>query len=58
MDFTELKKLGNKVYALTVKIDECSKNGMVTRIPGYVQKLKETKEKIVLITEELEKKHL
>ena len=30
---------------------------MVTRIPGYVEKLKETKIKLVAAIEELEKKH-
>ena len=40
MNYSELKKMGNKVYSLTVKIEESKKSGMVTRIPGYVEKLK------------------
>lgn len=58
MDISELKKLGNKIYSLCVKVEESDKSGMKTRIPGYVEKLKETKEKLVLKIEELEKKHL
>ncbi len=57
MNYSELKKMGNKVYSLTVKIEESKKSGMVTRIPGYVEKLKETKIKLVAAIEELEKKY-
>ena len=49
--------MGNRVYSLTVKIKKKKKSGMVTRIPGYVEKLKETKIKLFVAIEELEKKY-
>lgn len=57
MDMTELKKSGNKVYALAAKIEECEKNGMKTRIPGYIEKLKESRVKIIDMIDKLDKKY-
>lgn len=49
----ELKKLGNKVYSISVKIQECSDKGMTTRIPSYVQELEKTNKEIELKIKQL-----
>lgn len=58
MDLIKLKKLGNRIYSLSVKISECEKAGMKTRIPGYIKKLQETKKELNLEAENLKKTYL
>lgn len=46
MDAKEIKRLGNRIYSLGQKIEESSKNGMTTRIPGYVEQLEKESAKL------------
>lgn len=41
MDTKLVKKIGNSIYALSHKIEEAGKSGMVSRIPDLINKLKE-----------------
>lgn len=56
MDLTKIKKLGNKIYSLSVKIEEADKSGMVTRIQGYVEKLDDAKKELDIEVNQLLKK--
>ena len=55
MNLKEIKRLGNKIFAITHKIEECEKNGMTTRIPGYVEQLGEIESKLSAELRKLEK---
>ena len=39
MDIKEFKKLGNKIYSISQRIEESEKAGMTTRIPAYLDEL-------------------
>ena len=48
MDLVKIKKLGNAIYALGKKIEEAEKQGMVTRIQGYVEKLDDIQKELTI----------
>jgi hypothetical protein len=56
MNLTKIKKLGNKIYSLSVKIEEADKSGMVTRIQGYTEKLDDAQKELKTEIDQLLKK--
>lgn len=48
MDLKKIKKLGNSIYTLGKKIEEAEKQGMVTRIQGYMEKLDDANKELAI----------
>ena len=48
-----LKKLGNKIYTISVKIQECQEKGMESRVPTYIEQLEEAKRQISVEVQKL-----
>jgi hypothetical protein len=46
MSEKEIKKSGNKIYALAHKIEECRNSGMESRVPDYLDQLEKVVNKL------------